>query len=258
MAVFRSKPNGQIRPTVAVVITLKSSQIVSMSGMNIAEFRRLAERELLDQGLVKMRVMGFSTAVFAAEPGETIRFFSPQAMRRPWGCQLQGCFGVEVAAIRKWAQERGVVSADLWLIYYMSNERKFISPTPVVGDLDLPPFRTFVEKIHSRVLTLPSSISELVSACGDTRWHLSLLCASNPGFWELFSRWAGEKDVLAATGVSVPPSGNAAIQILSPDEMRQVQQHAFTRFIDERPNEVSRTDMISAELIEPPPPARKV
>ena len=154
---------------------------------------------MLDQGLSKVKLPGMPTPVFAAGPGETVRFFGPHVIRRSWGCELLGTFGIEVPPLRRWLSAQGHEPRNARLSYYMTNEMQFISPVAVMGVSDFPPLRTWIAAIRARVLSLPSSLDELVSLPEVVPQHLRLLRESVPEFWASLRSAVEQGSVLTTT-----------------------------------------------------------
>lgn len=161
-----------------------------MRVIDIKGFRQHCDREFVARGFRKAKIGG--APVYILGGGEVERLFYPQALRRPWGCQMQGYFGVEVPPLRRWLVANGQPERGSGLAYYMTNEAPFFAPVPVVTELDLPRLSVWIDAISERVLDLPSSLSELEVIWHDCPMHLLLLFESNPDFWQNFRRWRGE------------------------------------------------------------------
>lgn len=162
-----------------------------MAKLAVAEFRRIVERELLDQGLEKVKLAGDVVPAFCCTSKEVRRFFAPHAMKRPWGCVLLGVLGVDVPELGRWLIAQGRSPRLARLSYYISNEQQFIDPTPVVTDADLPALRAWMGRIRSSFDGLPSDLDELARLSCQPFGEVSRHLVHNGGFWPAFEEWRG-------------------------------------------------------------------
>ena len=165
-----------------------------MSNIDIAKFRQLSEEALLNRGFRKLKVnRGLKAAdaywAYALEGSEVRRIFSPNALRRPWGYEMRGAFGIEVPELRSWLISIGHEQPDATLGYVMANEFEFINAVAVCTEADWPKIEPWFDAIYSRVMSFPASVDELVGSLSNPARHLRLLRESRKDFWQNFQRW---------------------------------------------------------------------
>lgn len=144
---------------------------------------------MLERGYRKHKIQGAQTKVYAIGSGDIIRYFGPHAIRRSWGCELLGVFGIDLPNLREWLLARGHDRPISGLCYYMTNERQFMRPVAVVDETDLPNLKPWFDAIHSRVLSLPSDVHDLATAMSGAADHLRLLRESSLDFWPGYNEW---------------------------------------------------------------------
>ena len=155
-----------------------------MSAMSLAKFRLEVDRELRDLGLSRMRPMDKAIDVYGIDSGETVRFFGPHSMRRPWGCVLLGAVGFVVPAF----------SRSYGTSYYITNEDSFAEPVGVQSERDLPELAIWIKRIRDNILSLPSTIPEIAVFGESQPRRAALFRESSPEFWSSFDRWFLEQN----------------------------------------------------------------
>ena len=113
--------------------------------MNVKELRAAMDKALGQEGLKEQRLFPKGPKVWTLPAGDIIRFFSPKAIRRPWGFIYSGAIGIEIPSLRKWLSQfkpddEAGIFRQCFVSYHIINEdvsREFIveQDRPVPSDL---------------------------------------------------------------------------------------------------------------------------
>lgn len=127
-----------------------------------------------------------------------IRFFSPDAYRRPWGFVYSGFIGVEIPALREWLSvhapdDRCGIFHTCFVGCNIANEdvlQSFLLEhgDPVPADL-------WAGLLMDRVLTIPDSSDALLAAYRSDRQQLGWLAIpSHKPAWDFLLKWRDDPD----------------------------------------------------------------
>lgn len=135
--------------------------------------------------------------MFGVKSGEIVAFFSPHAIRRPWGFNLGGYIGLELPGLREWLGSPAAIGAPgifhtTFTCYHIANDN-FLARFQIIEG-EAPPADEWVDRIKARVTALPTTVAELietytarpeqlgclVSGWGDEEWKFLLAWHRDP------------------------------------------------------------------------------
>lgn len=166
--------------------------------MNIQEFREIVGSAFRDENFESVRLVKGGPKVWALPGDDLVRFFSPHELRRPWGFRLNGGFGIEIPALRKWltTHKPGAAAGifqTCFVGYYSVNDQVFAelaidTGQPVPADL-------WVGLIKDRLCQLPESLDALLAAYRSNREPLGLLASPHEkAAWDFLVKWRDSPD----------------------------------------------------------------
>ena len=165
--------------------------------MNIGEFRAIMDAALEAEGLEPVRIVR-PVKAWSYSGGDIVRFFHPQAVRRPWGFIYDGFVGVEIPTLRAWlnrhkSKEQTGIFHSCFAGYHTANEdilRDFMIEfgDPVPADL-------WGGLIKDRLVRIPETLEELIRVYRTERERLGELAhPHNKPAWDFLLRWRGNPD----------------------------------------------------------------
>lgn len=134
--------------------------------MNINELRATMGEAFRREGLEERRLFSNGLKVWSLPAQDLIRFFYPQAYRRPWGFVYSGSVGIEIPALRQWLQahrpEGAGIFHDCFVSYLSINDDVF---RHFMVDHRKPiPADRWAHLLKDRLEKVPSTLDGLIAA----------------------------------------------------------------------------------------------
>lgn len=156
------------------------------------------DRALRAEGLEQLRLFPKYPKVWSLPGGDLIRFFAPDAHRRPWGFVYSGVLGVTVPSLRSWLDEHkpgenaGIFEKG-FIGYHLMNEDVF---RDFMVEHDKPfPADLWAGLLKDRLERVPSTLDGLVSAYRYNMEELGWLAQPHlKHFWDYLLQWHDHPD----------------------------------------------------------------
>ena len=166
--------------------------------MNVKELRAVMDDALREEGLEEQRLFPRGPKVWTLPASDIVRFFWPQAMRRPWGFIYNGAIGVEIPSLRKWLSEfkpdaEAGIFQQCFVSYLIVNEDVFRDfmvehDKPVPRDL-------WAGLLKDRLDKVPPTLDALVDAYRRNKEELGWLAHPHERHaWEFLLKWRENPD----------------------------------------------------------------
>jgi hypothetical protein len=168
--------------------------------LNIKEFRTVTNEALHQAGLKEFKLprKPYPIQAWQLPADDLIRFFFPQAYRRPWGFVFSGFIGIEIPELRSWldvtkTKDEVGVFHTCFVGYNILNEdglRDFMIEhgKPV-------PASIWAQKISDRLANIPATTSEMKALYRSNREALGWLAAPlNKPMWDFYFLWSNSRE----------------------------------------------------------------
>ena len=165
--------------------------------MNVKELRAIMDDALRDEGLEEQRLFPKGPKVWTLTAGDTVRFFWPQARRRPWGFIYDGAIGVEIPGLRAWLRQLKRDEAGIFhscfICYLLINEdisREFMVEhgNPIPADL-------WAGLLKNKLELVPPTLDGLITAYRRNREELGWLAHPHQQHaWDFLLKWRENPD----------------------------------------------------------------
>jgi hypothetical protein len=160
--------------------------------MNVKELRAVMDKALREEGLEEQRLFPKGPKVWTLPGDDLIRFFWPQAIRRPWGFIYHGAIGVEIPSLRRWLREfkpeEPGIFHSCFVCYLITNEdisREFMVEhgNPIPADL-------WAGLLKDKLELVPPTLDGLITAYRRDKEQLGWLAHPHERHaWDFLLKW---------------------------------------------------------------------
>ena len=166
--------------------------------MNVKELRAVMDAALQEEGLELRQLFPKGPKVWTLPAADVVRFFWPDAMRRPWGFIYNGSVGLEIPSLREWLREfkpeaEAGIFQQCFVGYLIANEDVLRHLTvehdkPIPADLWAGLLRDRLEKV-------PPTLDALIAASRGNKEELGWLAhPHNRHAWDFLLTWCENPD----------------------------------------------------------------
>jgi hypothetical protein len=165
--------------------------------MNVKELRAVMDNALREEGLEEQRLFPKGPKVWTISGDDLIRFFWPQAIRRPWGFIYDGAIGVEIPSLRTWLREFKPEGPGIFhscfICYLITNEelrREFMVEhgNPIPADL-------WAGLLKDKLELVPPNLDSLITAYRRNKEELGWLAHPHQRHaWDFLLKWRENRD----------------------------------------------------------------
>ena len=166
--------------------------------MNVKELRAVMDSALLGEGLEEQRLFPKGPKVWALPGDDIVRFFWPQAIRRPWGFTYGGAIGIEIPSLRAWLtrfkpEANASILSQCFVSYLVINEDvlgEFVveHDKPVPSDL-------WAGLLKDRLERVPETLEGLIDTYRRNKEDLGWLAHPHQKHaWDFLLKWHANPD----------------------------------------------------------------
>jgi hypothetical protein len=165
--------------------------------MNLKELRGVMDNALREEGLEELRLFPKGPKVWTLPADDIVRFFWPQAIRRPGGFTYDGAIGVEIPSLRAWLREFKRDDAGIFhscfVCYLIINEevrREFMVQhgNPIPADL-------WAGLLKDKLELVPPTLDAFIGAYRRNKEELGWLAHPNQRHaWDFLLKWRENPD----------------------------------------------------------------
>jgi hypothetical protein len=152
------------------------------------------EEALGQEGLEERRLFPKGPKVWSLDDGDIVRFFWPQAIRRPWGFIYDGAIGIEIPSLRKWLSQfkpdaEAGIFRQCFVSYLIINEDVFRDVIMVENDKPVPS-DLWAGLLKDRLDKIPSNLDALIGSYQRNKEELGWLAHPHQRHaWDFLLRW---------------------------------------------------------------------
>ena len=152
------------------------------------------EDALRQEGLEERRLFPKGPKVWTLNDGDIVRFFWPQAIRRPWGFIYDGAIGIEIPSLRTWLSQfkpdaEAGIFRQCFVSYLIINEDVFRDVIMVENDKPVPS-DLWAGLLKDRLAKIPSTLDALIGSYQRNKEELGWLAHPHERHaWDFLLKW---------------------------------------------------------------------